>query len=243
MITAVRKFIDYARQANRQRLYKRRGRKLEHLQGLNVQARFEYIFESNYWGNAESRSGNGSTLESTKILRPELEKLCRELGVKTFLDAPCGDWNWMSEVKFPAGMRYIGGDIVAPMIEKLAAKYGSETVAFAHMNIIETPLPAADVWMCRDSLFHLSNRDILETLRNFLRSGIPHALLTSMPDIRMNQDIMTGSYRPLNLMREPFSLPDPRRILRDSPVHEKLRYLGLWHRDDIALLMSNGHDR
>jgi hypothetical protein len=238
MITTVRKFIDYARQANRQRLYKRRGRKLKHLEKLDVQSRFEYIFESNYWGNAESKSGNGSTLESTKTLRPELEVLLRDLKVETFLDAPCGDWNWMQAVRFPPGMRYIGGDIVLPMIEALSKKYGSERVAFSHMNIIETPFPAADVWMCRDSLFHLSNQDIGKTLRNFLRSGTPYALLTSMPGVRLNEDIMTGSYRPLNLMGTPFGFPEPRRVLRDSPVHEKLRYLGLWHRDDLAPLIE-----
>jgi hypothetical protein len=59
-----------------------------------------------------------------------------------------------------------------------------------------------------------------------------------MPGVRLNEDIMTGSYRPLNLMGTPFGFPEPRRVLRDSPVHEKLRYLGLWHRDDLAPLIE-----
>ena len=242
MIQTVRKIIDYARQMNRQRLYKRRGRRLHHLRSLDVQSRFEYIFANNYWGSTESRSGNGSTLESTQSVRPLLETLLTELGIKTFLDAPCGDWNWMKAMRFPTGMRYIGGDIVAPMIEELKGKYGSNDVTFEHMNIIDTPLPKADLWMCRDCLFHLSYADIKMALRNFVASGTPYALLTSMPEVSVNEDIMTGSYRPLNLLLAPVSLPKPRRMLHDSPVHEKLRYLGLWHRDDIATLITSMTD-
>jgi len=236
MIGTVRKLIDYARETNRRRLYRRRGRKLKHLEALDVQSRFEYIYDSNYWGNIESRSGGGSTLAATEMLRSGLEALLGELDVKILLDSPCGDWNWMRAVRFPPGMRYIGGDIVLTMVQALQEKHGSDAITFHHMNIIETPLPAATLWLCRDSLFHFSNADIFATLRNFLRSQTPYALLTSMPGITMNSDIMTGSYRPLNLLIKPFGFPEPRKILYDN--HEKLRYLGLWHRDDITTLIE-----
>jgi len=234
MISFARKLIDSARQANRRRLYRRRGKRLKHLQKLDVQSRFEYIFEHNYWNSAESRSGNGSTLQSTQQLRPQLEVLLKELDVKIFFDAPCGDWNWMREVKFPDGMQYIGGDIVAEMIELLKKKYGGSNIEFRHLNIIETAFPAASLWMCRDSLFHLSMHDIVKTLDNFIRSKTPYALLTNMPQTEVNDDIMTGSFRPLNLLAKPFGFPAPRKILHDNVIHDVPRYMGLWHRDDIA---------
>lgn len=241
MISAAQNVIESLHQANRRRLARRRGKRLEHLYKLDVQSRFEFIFSSNYWGNGESRSGNGSTLESTQQLRPALEALLQEMNVRTFLDAPCGDWNWMQSVKLPQDMLYIGGDIVQSMIDGLKERHSSEYVAFKHMNIIEAPLPRCDLWMCRDSLFHLSAADIVKTLQNFLRSGTPYVLLTNMSNIRVNEDIMTGSYRPLNLLLKPFSLPKPRRTLPDSPVHEKQRYMGLWHREDLVSLFPSDH--
>src|SRR3712207_7875432 len=46
----------------------------------------------------ESYSGRGSELGATESLRSYLPQLFERLNIKTFLDAPCGDWNWMRQV-------------------------------------------------------------------------------------------------------------------------------------------------
>src|SRR6185312_15131601 len=52
---------------------------------------FEQIYTRNTWQSSESRSGPGSTLERTEILRRELPPMLARLGVRTLVDAPCGD--------------------------------------------------------------------------------------------------------------------------------------------------------
>lgn len=76
---------------------------------------FEDIYQNNRWGSSESRPGSGSELRTTDTLREELPKLLRYLNVKSMLDLPCGDYNWMSEVDL-GGIFYRGADIVEELI-------------------------------------------------------------------------------------------------------------------------------
>ncbi len=59
---------------------------------------FAKAYDTYQWGSQESRSGQGSELAATENLRAYLPELFERLNVRTFLDAPCGDWNWMREV-------------------------------------------------------------------------------------------------------------------------------------------------
>jgi hypothetical protein len=56
---------------------------------------FSEIYERNLWNDPESVSGRGSTLRRTTIIRRELPALLIDVGAKSLLDAPCGDFNWM----------------------------------------------------------------------------------------------------------------------------------------------------
>src|SRR6266704_119458 len=66
-----------------------------------LQAAFTQIYRDNAWQNAESRSGHGSTVERTALIRYVLAALVEEFGIRSLLDAPCGDFNWMKEVPLP----------------------------------------------------------------------------------------------------------------------------------------------
>ncbi len=61
-------------------------------------AAFRRIYTRNAWGSKGSVSGSGSESEFTASLRVTLPDLLRELGVRSVLDAPCGDFNWMQGV-------------------------------------------------------------------------------------------------------------------------------------------------
>ena len=105
---------------------------------------FTDIYVNRLWDepNAtnESVSGNGSTLDFTKNLREELPKLFDTFAIKTVFDAPCGDLNWMSRVleKNP-DIAYIGGDIVAPMIESHVKKYADNAEITKQIKNATTP--------------------------------------------------------------------------------------------------------
>lgn len=59
----------------------------------NPQVIFSDIFEQNFWGDSETVSGDGSRLDRTDKIRAALPALVHDLGIRTFLDIPCGDFN------------------------------------------------------------------------------------------------------------------------------------------------------
>src|SRR3954451_1153147 len=59
---------------------------------------FQLAYATRAWGSAESGSGQGSELAATENMRAYLPELFQRLQVSKFLDAPCGDWNWMRRV-------------------------------------------------------------------------------------------------------------------------------------------------
>lgn len=195
---------------------------------------FDQILTANSWNNPESLSGSGSTLQRTAQYRASLLELIRKSGWTTFFDAPCGDLNWMPELLQAIDIEYLGADISALAIE--AAKRRLPTANLRTFDICVDPFPKADVWHCRDCLFHLSHAECLAALRNFASSEIPFALITSNTARWLkNIDIRTGNWRLLDLERAPFSLPPPILRLNDFPTGREFpRYVCLWSRDQIA---------
>jgi hypothetical protein len=196
------------------------------------QEAFSEIFVENAFGSSESRSGPGSTIVATARLRERLPKLCVSLKVKTFFDAPCGDYNWMRHVKFPEGVTYIGADIVPAIISDLSARHSDSSHFFSVLDIVEGPWPEADLWLCRDALFHLPNDDILSVLRHFKRSQISYLLTTNHNFCRRNLDVKSGGYRYVNLRRPPFALPRPMMQIDEAGAGTP-RVLALWSRAQI----------
>jgi hypothetical protein len=219
-------------------MYRRKG-KYFGLEYLNGQQAFQTIFEENRWESSESRSGRGSTVAYTKPLRPLLERCLKTLNVKVFLDVPCGDFNWMKYVTLPDGTRYIGGDIVTSLVHDLQKKYGNERYSFHTIDIVEGPLPNADLWLCRDVLFHLPNQDIQKVFRNFVAASIPYMLTTTYNFSRKNDDVKAGGFRFINLRLLPFMLPPPLSMVPDFVAPEPPRYLGLWSREQVAAALSS----
>jgi hypothetical protein len=152
-------------------------------------------------------------------------------------DAPCGDFNWMRLVAHETRIRYLGADIVPALIAENRRKHGSADTDFSVLDITRDAFPAADLWLCRDCLFHLSYADTLAALENFARSDIP-LLLTSThlnPKHLPNRDIATGGYREIDLCAAPFGLPGgPRDRIADWIVPFPPREMVLWTRAEIA---------
>ena len=96
---------------------------------------FTSIWRNNYWGNAESLSGVGATLQNTENLRQKMPMLFREYGIKTVFDAPCGDMNWMQYVLKNADFSYLGGDIVTEIVEKNKLTFNNQNVDFVKFKL------------------------------------------------------------------------------------------------------------
>jgi hypothetical protein len=199
---------------------------------------YSHIYETNFWGDPESVSGPDSTTVYTQNLRRQLAQLLRRLGVRRIVDAPCGDFNWFRLVDLAPGVVYVGGDIVESMMARNAALYGNGTRSFHVMDIRHDPLPASDLWICRNSLFHLSYADIYAALLNGLNSNIQYFLITTHSQRRGNTDIPTGSYRPLNFERPPFHFPTPLMRIDDWAEGEDVRQMCLWRQEQVATVVS-----
>ena len=198
--------------------------------------RFTQIYKQNLWGDGNSASGTGSTLEHTKALREELPKLFKHYGIKTIFDAPCGDFHWMKDVLSDSDVEYIGADIVQPMIEQLKKNETTDRVQFHHLDITKSDYPEADLMICRDCLFHLSFKDTLAVLERFVHSEIQFLLTTTHTSetVSRNTDITTGDFRHINLLEQPYCFPKNYLLQIDDWLPpEGRRYMYLWDRGQI----------
>jgi SAM-dependent methyltransferase len=209
------------------------------LQNKNPEDIFTDYYKRNIWGNPESLSGDGSTVEYTENIRKELPAIFEKLGVRSLLDAPCGDYNWFRFVPRSENIRYTGGDIVENLILRNKEKYENQNTTFIHLDIMKDSLPQVDFWLCRDVLFHFSNKDIFLTLNNFLKSRIPYLMTSSHTECQQNTDILTGSFRLLNLERPPFDFPPPILSVDDWIEGFPVRKLCLWDRQSLAKSILN----
>lgn len=177
------------------------------------------------WGDAETKSGRGSRMDRTKALRVQLPDLLRELGVKSILDAGCGDFNWMRSVDL-SDIDYVGVDVVDAVSAANAATYGGDKVRFLAADITLGRLPTCDAVLCRDVLIHLSNTDVHAALAAFRASGARLLLATTHRGVTRNLDIDTGGWRSINLELAPFSMPQPIRLVVEDEQAGKC--LGVW---------------
>ena len=173
----------------------------------SIEERFNKIYSTNYWLDGESRSGKGSSLRSTENIRIHLPKIIERFKIKRLFDAPCGDFNWMSQVLKNVDVDYIGSDIVEDLII-LNSKNEKNNIKFVKLDIRIDKLPVSDLMICRDCLFHFSYEDIFKFLDNFLISDIKYILLTShlnTEDKFENRNIVTGDFRKIDLFSKPFN--------------------------------------
>jgi SAM-dependent methyltransferase len=177
---------------------------------------FTRIYTKSSWGDHESKSGAGSGIARTESLRPALTRLARDLEIRSLLDLPCGDFNWMRHTDLP-GIDYTGVDIVGSMIERNQAMYIRPGRRFLQLDMLRDPLPRADLILCRDGFVHLSFADTARALRAMHDSGSQYLLATTFTGHPRNREISTGGWRPLNLALEPFCFPAPLCTLADCP--------------------------
>ena len=212
--------------------------KLRHFK--NIEALFTHYYRENVWGDNESVSGSGSTIKYTENIRKRVPVLLEQLDVRRILDAPCGDYNWFRLIPIKNNIHYMGGDIVEPLITRNQSLYGNENTEFFKLDITRNRLPQADLWICRDCLFHFSNEMIFRTLVNFLKSDIRYFLTSIYPECQFNTDIATGSFRFLNLQLPPFDFSKPLLLIDDWIEGCTVRQMGLWERETLSrTLFSN----
>lgn len=206
--------------------------------GKSLTDTFNQIYHENYWKGKGSLSGQGSELAQTEAIRKELPVLFKKYNIRSILDIPCGDFNWLKFLPIP-GIAYTGADIVEELVSSNRKKYATTYINFELIDITSNPLPAVDLTLCRDCFVHLSFQHIHQALANIVSSKNPYLLTTSFPDTNLNFDITSGDWRTLNLQKPPFNFPPPLEIISEKCSLNNGEFsdkaLMLWKIDTISL--------
>lgn len=201
---------------------------------MDNEAKFRNIFAANKWAGSESVSGPGSGTKVTEPVRRALPILTQAFGVRSLLDAPCGDFNWMQHVELGVE-QYVGVDVVPELVE-MASAFATPDREFRVADIAVDELPSVDMIHCRDLLVHMSNELARSTIANFKASGSRLLLTTTFYAVTHNAPGSTGGWRPINLQIAPFDFPAPILIVperRFSQGQYSDKSLGLWQMADL----------
>jgi hypothetical protein len=199
---------------------------------------FTRIYQNEGFGGLNvPLSGTGSTLVQTRRIREEIPLILRKVNAKSIIDAPCGDFTWMKEIDL-RDISYLGVDIVPSMININTEKYSSDNRKFCEMDIVTNILPKTDLILCRDCFVHLSNKDIMRTVKNFKKSKSKYLLTTTFIKLTKNRNLVSGrGWRPVNLVLPPFNFPQPIEIINEGCLEGGEQYsdkcLGLWNLDAL----------
>ena len=201
---------------------------------------FSSIFNNENWkveADQESDSGTGSEIGQTQTLLDKLPGILEKFYILTFLDIPCGDFNWLKRLEW-VETKYIGGDIVEEIVKSNREQYRNhKNLQFRHIDILNDRLPDGDLLFCRDCLVHFSFKDIDTAICNIKRHNIKYFMTTTFYNEAENEDIITGGWRPINLTRSPFNFPEPVLILNEQCTEAgglfKDKSMGLWLVDGL----------
>jgi hypothetical protein len=209
-----------------------------------------------FGGWPESKSGPGSTYEATESIRQQIKKLVKEKQIKSVVDVPCGDFNWMKDIVY-SFETYTGCDIVSELIEE-NKKYSNQIINFVELDVTKNQIPSADLLIVRDLIGHLSLEDGNKVIQNILNSGCKYLLSTTwynLQDKNYNEthknidnevtlaaqwERGASAFYPVNLMAAPFNFPEPDFFIEENAKVDNYengvrKILGFW---DIGKLKT-----
>lgn len=151
--------------------------------------------------------------------------------IKTVFDLGCGDWRLMSAINVPDDKIYEGFDLVKSVIKDNVRSYKKSNIRFHHIHeLSDFKKEKGDLLVVKDVMQHWPNEEIRYFINNIL-PNFKYALLTndySIPNFYdINNDIIHGEWRLLDLEKEPFNLKNIETIL-DYTAHGVLKRVYLY---------------
>lgn len=165
---------------------------------------FDRIYAKDLWNGG---SGTGSTEETTRQYRAYLQQFLAANRIKSVIDVGCGDWQFSQYIDW-SGVDYLGIDVSSVVLAN-TKKFTRPGVAFQEMDVTRNPLPSADLLVAKDVLQHWGNDDIIAFLPKLksCRAALITNGFTEAAMAKLNRDIRTGNWRPIDLQQAPFNWP------------------------------------
>lgn len=150
-------------------------RRLRHLvelrraRDMTAEEVFTEIYNKKRWaGHASEAFSSGSGSITEDLVSPYIAAVRDLVGCESdrslvFVDLGCGDFR-VGRRLVPLCARYIGVDVVRPLVDQHRAAHTTATVSFVHLDITKDELPDGDVCFVRQVFQHLSNEQILAVL-------------------------------------------------------------------------------
>jgi hypothetical protein len=131
---------------------------------------FSDIYENGLWnpqGN-NPKSGSGSSPKNATTYLNVVRDFISEKNIKTVLDFGHGDWEMWEGYKFE-DVNYFGVDVVPELTLKLQKRYGNSSRSFRFFDFRKEEFSEADLFISKDVMQHLSNRDLRKLLKKLYK--------------------------------------------------------------------------
>lgn len=189
--------------------------------GRGIEEVFTEIYATNAWGGTRGDFHSGSGSSDPRMVSAYVDAIAacaasRGFAGLGFVDLGCGDFR-VGRRLLPLCSRYVGVDVVAPLVERNAREFGDATTRFVHLDVVADPLPDGDVCFVRHVLQHLSNAQILAILPKLEKYRWVFVTEHYPADedlIEPNRDKVHGGYirvsdgSGVDLSLPPFALPE-----------------------------------
>lgn len=205
--------------------------------GIKNKETFKYHYNLEL-SNNRCPCGPGSDSRIVKQIGtvPFINNIIKKYQIKSINDCPCGLFeNWIYLINL-VGIKYKGYDINDVAVER--NKKNNPNLSFFEFDMVNDKLPYADLIICRDCLFHLSNDFVLSALENFRNSESIYLLATEHSWLHKNGDLTKeelkceAGFRFINLEIYPFNLGLPIEVHNENMSRYKKgaydRQLALW---------------
>jgi len=190
---------------------------------MTTEEAFTDIYVNNRWGGASGTFYSGLGSHETAVVWPYVAGIKSELeriGARslTVVDLGCGDFSIGRQIA-PHCQKYIGADVVKPLVAHNQSMYGNSRVSFVHADIVADSLPEGDVCVIRQVFQHLSNAEIASVIPklsryrwSFITEHHPsdHRLLLPNSDKPHGGSIRASARSGVFLEQPPFNVPKER---------------------------------
>ena len=224
-------------------------------------SKFEEIYVTSAWGgDAQTRSGPGSTLCGAWDWIQALAHFLPDHNITTVADVPSGDCGWQFAVHgLNAAVAYIGGDVSQYAVEHNVARFGSHlNKAFVQWDVALCGAPrwryaheahdtgrAVELVMLRDVVQHMDIASSMSAIKKIVLESGATFLATSSYTNAANwtctnpcKNISAGGFYANDFACPPFSFPPPLLVVPSHGTgpcrnHEN-DVLAIWRIDTLT---------